>query len=344
MEALQNFGIEFILLLQRLGSWLDSPMLFFSFLGNEEFFLLVMPAFYWCVSTVIGLRLGLLLLFSSTLNSIIKLVLHTPRPFWVDPRVRVIVTETTFGTPSGHSQNAAAVWGGLAHSYKRGWLWATALVVIFFTGISRLYVGVHFPHDAIVGWLTGGLILLIYLFFENPVKEWWKPRSLVVKLSAGFSVSLVLIALGIFARVSLGDWTIPSLWLQNAAISAPEGELGNPLALAGIVGNSGALFGLILGVTLLPRFGGFDAGGAYWKRAVRFIIGVIGVLLIWRGLGILLPSGENLVAFIFRYFRYVLIGAWISGFAPMLFVRIGLASGSIEVDETGREVSTSLAA
>jgi membrane-associated phospholipid phosphatase len=328
MEGINNFGVDLILFLQGIGSWLDIPMLFFSYLGNEEFFLLIMPAFYWCVSSAVGIRLGLLLLFSATLNSIFKLILHGPRPYWFSQQVQAKLTETSFGAPSGHSQNSAAVWGGLAASYKRSWLWVVAVVVIICSGISRLYVGVHFPQDVLSGWFFGLLILLAILYLEERVKAWWQGCDFNAKLLVAFLSSLVLIGLGVLARASLGDWTIPALWLENAAAAAPDAEPIDPLSLAGIVANSGALFGLITGVALLPNFGGFDAGGAYWKRAIRFIIGVIGVLLIWRGLGLLLPGGENLLGFTFRYLRYALVGIWISGIAPLLFTRTGLADGS----------------
>jgi membrane-associated phospholipid phosphatase len=341
MDGLLDPGIEFILFLQGLGAWLDTPMQFFSFLGNEEFFLLVMPAFYWCISPSIGLRLGLLLLFSNSINSIFKLILHTPRPFWHDPQVRVLVTETSFGTPSGHAQNAAAVWGGLATSYRRGWLWIAMLLVIVFIGLSRVYVGVHFPQDVIGGWLLGALILLAFIILDKPVMKLWEKSALSLRIAAALFISLVLIAIAAIAKASLGSWTIPSLWLVNAAIASPAGELGDPLALAGIIGYSGALFGLILGAALLPLLGGFDVGGDYQKRALRYIIGVLGVLLIWRGLGVLFPSGENLVAFVLRYLRYALVGFWISGLAPLLYIRFGLASGSKDLQQVAPEVKTS---
>jgi membrane-associated phospholipid phosphatase len=328
MESMNNFGVDLILFLQNIGSWLDFPMLIFSYMGNEEFFLLIMPAIYWCVSSVVGLRLGLLLLFSATLNSVFKLVLHGPRPYWYSQEVRAALTETSFGAPSGHSQNAVAVWGGLASSYKQSWLWVVTAIIIFFTGISRLYVGVHFPQDVISGWFFGFLILLAYFLLEKRVKVWWHEQRLSMKLLAAFIISLSLIGLGVLARAGLGDWAIPQVWLENAAAADTHAEPINPLSLSGIVSNSGALFGLITGVTLLPLFGGFSAGGAYWKRAARFVIGVIGVLLIWRGLGLVLPGGEDLLGFIFRYLRYALIGAWIAGLAPLLFTRTGLATGS----------------
>jgi membrane-associated phospholipid phosphatase len=328
MERMNNFGVDLIVFLQNIGSWLDFPMLIFSYMGNEEFFLLIMPAIYWCVSSAVGLRLGLLLLFSATLNSVFKLVLHGPRPYWYSQEVRAALTETSFGAPSGHSQNAVAVWGGLASSYNQSWLWVVTAIIIFFSGISRLYVGVHFPQDVISGWFIGFLILMAYFFLEKRVKVWWQKQRLSMKLLAAFIISLSLIGLGVLARAGLGDWAIPQVWLENAAAADPDAEPIYPLSLSGIVSNSGALFGLIAGVTLLPLFGGFSAGGAYWKRAARFVIGVIGVLLIWRGLGLVLPGGEDLLGFVFRYLRYALVGAWIAGLAPLLFTRTGLATGS----------------
>jgi len=47
MQVLIENGIAFIIAFQSLaGSWLIAPMQFFSFLGNEEFFLLILPLIY----------------------------------------------------------------------------------------------------------------------------------------------------------------------------------------------------------------------------------------------------------------------------------------------------------
>ena len=43
VEAAYDSGVGFILYLQSLGDWLIPPMQFFSFIGREEFFLLLMP-------------------------------------------------------------------------------------------------------------------------------------------------------------------------------------------------------------------------------------------------------------------------------------------------------------
>ena len=67
METLLNIGVDWIVGLQGLGDWLILPMQAFSFLGSEDFFMLVLPALYWSVDAALGLRVGVILLLSSAL-------------------------------------------------------------------------------------------------------------------------------------------------------------------------------------------------------------------------------------------------------------------------------------
>jgi hypothetical protein len=57
----------------------------------------------------------------------------------------------------------------------------------------------------------------------------------------------------------------------------------------------------------------------------RYLLGVVGVVIFWYVLGRLLPRGETLLAYSLRYLRYALVGLWVSGLAPALFIRLGLA-------------------
>jgi len=70
------------------------------------------------------------------------------------------------------------------------------------------------------------------------------------------------------------------------------------------------------------RVSSFRSGA---KRALRCFIGLIGVLLIWKGLDVVFPSGEGFIGFFFRYFCYFLVGLWISAGAPFLFFHFKLA-------------------
>ena len=104
MDTLMANGINWILAIQSLGSWLELPMMFFTYLGNENFFFLVLPLLYWSVDAGLGLRVAFILATSNYLNSIIKLLFAAPRPFWVSAQVEPLVHEDTFGIPSGHAQ------------------------------------------------------------------------------------------------------------------------------------------------------------------------------------------------------------------------------------------------
>jgi membrane-associated phospholipid phosphatase len=337
MDSIHEIGIQLILFLQGLGGWLTAPMSFFSFLGNEEFFLLIMPAFYWSISPAIGLRLGIILLMSASLNSVFKLLGQGPRPYWYSPDVKAFTAESSFGSPSGHAMNAASVWGGLAASLQKRWVWISAILVIFFIGLSRLYMGVHFPTDVLAGWLLGALFLIVYLKLEGPIAAWVGQLSIGAKIGASLLLSFSLIILAGVARLALGAWLVPETWMLNASAAAPQADPIDPLALSGVVSNSGALFGLLVGVVLIARWGGYDGGGLLWKRAVRFMIGIAGVLLIWRGLGMILPGGEDMVGYVFRYLRYALIGFWISGLGPFVFIRMRLVDRPVSPKKPPRK-------
>lgn len=93
------------------------------------------------------------------MNDSLKMFFHGPRPYWYCTDVIAYAKETSFGVPSGHAQIATGIWGVLAASLRKWWAWLIAILVILIIGISRIYLGVHFPHDVILGWLIGAFLL-----------------------------------------------------------------------------------------------------------------------------------------------------------------------------------------
>lgn len=319
-------GIDFILFLQGLGDWLAGPMRLVSFLGQEEFFLLFMPALYWCIDAALGLRIGLLLMIADGLNAVLKLAFHTPRPFWYSRQPRALAYESSFGVPSGHAQDAAAVWGCLAASLRRGWAWALFGLVIFAIGFSRAYLAVHFAIDVLLGWAFGFLVLLAFLVLEKPVLAWLARRGAVARQLAALALSLALLLAGALTRAALGIWPLPSEWVENALASFPAESPINPLSLSGLVTSTGALLGLSSGALWLWERGGFEVGGSWRRRALRYPIGVLGTVILWYGLGAVFPRGDFLLAYGLRFARYFLVGFWVIALAPLAFIRLGLAS------------------
>ena len=320
-----DWGISLIIFLQGLGDWLIPIMEGITFLGDEEFYLLLAPIVYWCLDSTTGVRMGLILMVSGCLNHIVKLAFHAPRPYWISTSVQAFDSETSFGIPSGHAQNSVAVWGSLAYWQRKPWAWIGAIALMFLIGISRLFVGVHFPTDTLLGWGIGLVVLWGYLRIEPHAQTWLWKRSLKEQVLLALGASLLTILVSFLVRFALGDWQVPSQWIQTAAAALPDAEPIAPLAQSGIVSNAAAFFGLAAGALWMRHRGGFSTRGPSWQLAARYFLGVAGVLLVWRGLAMIFPGGENFVGYLFRYIRYTLIGIWVTGVAPWLFIRFKLA-------------------
>lgn len=319
--ALTSVNIFF----QNLGAWLANPMRWLSFLGQEEFVMVLLPAIYWCWDSMVGFRLGAILMLSNGLNAILKMAFSTPRPYWINPEVKAYAAESSFGLPSGHSQNAAALWGRLAVAIRRRWVTVALVLVILLIGISRMYLGVHFLSDVLTGWLAGGLLLWLVVRLEGPIAAWLGPKRVALQILWAGLLALVMILLGVVSRLALGGWQVPAIWVTNAASQAPDVAL-NPLKLDGFFTAAGTWWGMASGYAWFTRrFGRFNAGGAWEKRAMRFSIGLIGLVVLWYGLGQVFPRTEDAVSLFLRFFRYALVGGWVSAFAPWLFLRLKLA-------------------
>lgn len=331
-ESVLNWGIALILTMQSWGDWLIGPMNLFTFTGNAGFYLLVLPIIYWCWNSRLGLRIAILFLLGQALNLLLKVAIHDPRPYWIDPRVRLLTgPESSFGIPSGHSQNAVAIWGMLAVHLAKSWAWTAAALLIFCIGLSRMYLGVHFPTDVFAGWAVGILGLLLFLRLERPAVCHFSKLSESFQIAVLFAISLALILIGAFIVAHVGsNWQLPAAWVQNAAAQAPNAPI-HPLSLDDIIVSAATLFGFASGAILLNNRLGFDAGGHWARRAGRFVIGVVGVLILWQGLGALFElaaANETLLSYSLRYIRYSLIGAWISALGPLLFIQSGLAESN----------------
>jgi membrane-associated phospholipid phosphatase len=326
MQVFIESGIAFIIALQSaVGDWFIAPMRFFSYLGNEEFFLLVLPLVYWSVDSALGLRVAFILVTSNLFNHIGKLIFAGPRPYWISSHVRALwLTETSFGIPSGHAQNAASIWGMFAAYGKRTWLWIASIAIIFLIGFSRIFLGVHFPHDVIFGWLLGALILWAFMRFWDPVSTWVGKKSLSQQISIAFIVSLLFIALGFGTWWTLrSGYQIPQTWISNSLLAGTE--LPDPVNPNSTFTSAGTFFGLAVGAAWIMSMGGYQASGPTGKRAIRYAIGLIGILILYMGLGAIFPRGDGFIFYLLRYIRYTLVGFWVTGGAPWVFVRFKIA-------------------
>jgi membrane-associated phospholipid phosphatase len=314
MDPLTSGSLDLIRALQSLGYWLVLPMRLFSFLGAEEFYMLIVPLVFWCINRTLGVELAALLFASTTLNELAKGLLKLPRPFWIEPKL-ALSTETSFGLPSGHALSAVVLWGYLATVLRGPWRWLCVLLV-FLISLSRLYLGMHFPGDVLAGWALGLLVLGGFL--------WLKPY-LTSQLSAWSLGRHILAAILVSAVVVV-------LYLVVAAIPAGQparfGDVFN-IAHAQVYDAAGSVSGMILGgwigLAIEERRVRFSTAGTFWQRALRLIIGLLILVTLRFGLKAILPEDTLALGLAFRTLRYALMVLWMALAWPWLFVRLGLA-------------------
>jgi membrane-associated phospholipid phosphatase len=339
MNPILDWGIHFIAGLQTSAPWLAAPARFFSFLGTEEFYLFLLPFLYWCVNVPLGLRVGVILTVSDSLNIFFKLVFHQPRPYWVSDKVRVIHAETSYGLPSGHAQHAMSVWGTMA-AWVKGWLRWLIAALIFLIGYSRIVLAVHFPTDVLVGWLIGGVILWSFLKWETAVMAWFNRFTLVQKIGLAFAASMLLLIISLAGLAFLPP-ADPLQWEITAgrAISlAPGRSAIHPRGTTGMIGVAGTFFGLVAGAILIFQRGGFDAAGKWSKRALRFGVGIIGLAILWFGLRKLFPHDASLVSQVLRYLRYAVTSFYVAYGAPWVFIKLGLQNSAGVPEQSGAQI------
>ncbi|MCS7282438.1 MAG: phosphatase PAP2 family protein [Anaerolineae bacterium] len=291
MNALMEWGIQVIGWLQQASPTLDWPFRIFTFMGEEEFFLLLLPLIYWCLDRRTGARLTVAFLLCAYINALAKTLVALPRPADYAPgRVRTLWEASGYGFPSGHTQSAVVVWGYLASQFRRWWLWALAAVLMLFIPLSRIYLGVHFPHDVLGGYLIGFALLLLYLWLEPRAETWLTGRSLQWQLGLAIGIPLFLI------------------FLFPTEDGVTEGA---------------TLMGMAVGFVLERRWVRFEATGPVWQRALRFLLGVIVLFALWMGLRVAFAALQP--ALLFRFIRYGLVGLWGGLGAPWVFRKWRLA-------------------
>ncbi|MDQ3690659.1 MAG: phosphatase PAP2 family protein [Chloroflexota bacterium] len=147
-----------------------SPLRWVTELGSTRAVILV-AVITFLVGLVIGpWRHGLIgaitIGLASALNQALKAFVARERPDLLEP----IVVEHGFSFPSGHAAMGMVAYGilgvlvmrsRLPLAVRRG-IVAMLAILILLIGVSRVWLGVHYPTDVLAGWTVGAVIVLVY--------------------------------------------------------------------------------------------------------------------------------------------------------------------------------------
>ena len=275
-------------------------------LGGEVIFIVAAVVVFWCVSKWEGYYLMTIAFCGTVLNQFLKLICRVPRPWVRDPNFTIVESAraeaTGYSFPSGHTQNAIGLFGGMARWGGRRWvrigLTALALVIAF----SRMYLGVHTPADVGVSLvLAAALVLGLYPLMRRAQE---KPRYM------GYVLAAMLVVSGAFV-----------VFVETCGFPA-DTDAEN---LASGIGNAWKMLGAVAGMTLAwlldRRYIHFETQAVWWVQVIKVAVGMALLLAIKSGLKapLLALLGHEGLAGGVRYFLLVLVAGavWPLVFRPM---------------------------
>ena len=287
--------MEFLYMLEKIRvPGLNELMLAITTLGEETALLVVALIMFWCVDKRRGYYILSVGLLGTLFNQFLKLLFRVPRPWVRDPNFTILEQAREgaggFSFPSGHTQTAVGLFGGVAVTTRRRWLCGLTMALAVLVGFSRMYVGVHTPADVLTGAAQSVLLLLVMypLIFK-------KDGRLIPWVFGGM---IVLSALFLVYVEGL-----------RGEVLNPDGDIAHNVESG--IKNAYTLLGCtagLLAVWLADRKLDFSTDAVWWAQLIKAGVGLLLVLAVKEGLRapLELVFSGHLAARAVRYFCIVL--------------------------------------
>jgi len=287
MELL--YGTQLIEILQSLlapqFNWIFVAV---TSLGDGPVLVGLGAAIYWCFDKSRGRLVTYILLSGAYLNLFLKILVPWPRP---PVNLRIVeMNEPLYGFPSGHAQDSATFWTWITLSFRRRILGILGTAVVLGVGVSRIYLGLHYPAQVIGGWAIG----LLVACFGMLVLRYIQQRKVRV---------------GVMPRILLAFFTLIPMVVAVALAGAGEvypGEIG------------GYLFGFSVGGLAEDRYVRFAVDVNAARKVIRLVIGgaMTGCLVL--AFGLILPDIYLIPAFV----NSVIRGLFVAAIVPAVFTLV----------------------
>ena len=263
--------IDILLWLQDFRNGIGAGLVDFftkmSEIGEMGFVLIVMAIVYWCVSKQYGQYLLMGWSGNRVVNGLLKVAACVYRPWIRDVRIMpekgALAAATGYSFPSGHSMNAASLYGGVTvrKELPRALRIATGVIVALIA-FSRNFLGVHTPQDVLVGAAAG----LLLMWLTAKLMKWIEahPKKDIPVMCAGIGIAA---AVAVFAALKSypADYDSAGKLLVDGAKMANDTYKG-----------VGWCVGFLSGWVLERRFVGFSTDVPMAKRMTRLVTGLLG--------------------------------------------------------------------
>ena len=290
--------------------FLDKLMGLVTNLGGEAVFIVAAIVVFWCLSKSCGYYMMTVGFAGTIINQFLKLWFRIPRPWVKDPNFTIVESAraeaTGYSFPSGHTQNAFAVFGAPARFFKNTALRIIFILLIALTAFSRMYVGVHTPLDVGVSIIVGTiLVFVIYPFFRDMDKS---PKKVYII----FSIFIVLAA-AFVAFVELYDFP--------ADIDAENYSSGLKNAYMIVF----CAIGLMLTFFIDTKYVHFPTQAVWWAQIIKVVVG-LAILLALKSVlkaPLLALFGGHSIAHGVRYFIVILFAGIVWPMTFKFFAKLG---------------------
>lgn len=174
LEQLNKWDHELFVFLNNLG--IESYDIFWIFVTNFKhwiplylfFFIMFFVSFHWKKAILTSIFLVVSFMATMGFTFLVKTMSLRLRPNnqpELQDLIRILQSPTNYSFFSGHASGSfvAATFVVLCIKEKYKWIYAIYIWPILFV-MSRIYVGVHYPSDLIIGALMG--ILFAHIFYR----------------------------------------------------------------------------------------------------------------------------------------------------------------------------------
>lgn len=289
---------------------LDALFSVITLCGEETVFMAVGMIVFWCIDKHHGYFLLCVGFLGTVVNQFLKMLFRVPRPWDLDPSFTIVESAreaaSGYSFPSGHTQTAVGLFGGIARMRRERWLRIAALALCVLVPLSRMYLGVHTPLDVGVSIvLATSLVLLAYPLFERGRRE---PRVMYTVLGV---LTAVMVAYLLFITL----WQFPPEVYTEGQVHNLVSARKNGFTLMG------CLIGLLLVYTVDEKHTHFETRAVWWVQLIKALVGIALVVaakeLLRFPLDAILPKDSW--ARLVRYLLMVIVGGvlW-----PMTFRRL----------------------